>query len=385
MTVFNIADFGGAPALPDNRPALCAATDAAIACGGGQVVIGPGTWNFAAGGVPIRGAFYVQYVGCGVGVTRLMTPGGTFFDWGDGSTIVAYLGVRDLTIQGPGTHIAASLAQGITTERVLHRNPTVAVSLTQTVIARLRDSEIRDAEAGGTGIRIDGGGDHYISGLVMDKGSGDQPAYGIDILGTGGSQIAGCDIIHSGVPLRIAPATTKIAWDVLVTDTWLDTSAGDGCVVCPSGTGSVINLRLKGVRFGQCQDGMLIDGSAESTIEGIELSGCTSVLNRGNGLTLKRGKDVVVEGMLATCNNTLDAATGYGISVYPGVNEFSITRNRAGAAWPGFGTNRQRWGVVLHGANTAYRVQDNNLRGNVVGGFYDPNTTTDKVTGGNLV
>ena len=236
--------------------------------------------------------------------------------------------------------------------------------------------------AGGTGILVDGGDDHFYDHLTMGGGEYGVPESLMHIVGSSGSNnITNVDIGGAQNCLLVDPATGLAAFWVL--SSYFDNCITHGIYIHTTGVGSVVRSRIADSWTSSAlSDGITIENGGVGQINGVEINNHHAFYNKGNGLSIKAGPSITnikVEGGFYSGN------TGSGIAVGAGISAFSVVDARAGNG--GVDPTEQNGGAgvsVAAGGSDNYVIASNDLRGNAGGPIQDGGTGINKQVYGNL-
>jgi hypothetical protein len=128
------------------------------------------------------------------------------------------------------------------------------------------------------------------------------------------------------------------------------------------------------------EQGIDIAASSGGVINGVNISNSLMTNNKGAGITLRNGANVLIQGCQVYDNSTIGSAVRSGIEVSPNVSNFIIAGNTIGSGGLFGGANNQQYGILIAaGASVNYAVYGNLLVGNVTGGM--SNLATANVSG----
>jgi len=375
---FSVVDFDAKfDGSTDDVAAFQAAHDA-LPAAGGEILLPEGTTRVSSA---INITKPMTITGQGQGSTIILTTSATakIFNVTGEEVLIRNLQFGSAIARTGGAYVHFdSTANRGTIKDFLMLSYFIGVQITAEATIRIKDGSIRTGvtNAGGSGIFIDGGNDHYIDNITMDAAAGSQPAAGIRVTNSGSTNITNCGIIHHTHDLLINPQDGQTVASLYAINTFFDT-AERGIFIDPGGTGVVTRCHFIGCWTSSHSDqGVLINSGGTGERSGIEFIGHHSVLNTGIGFHLLKGTDIRIVGGAFNQNEQ-------GIAVAADVDEFSIVGAQAGA---GFGVNgNSNWGIIVAaGTSDNYTITNNDVRGNTSGGISDGGSGTTKIIRDNL-
>jgi hypothetical protein len=251
--------------------------------------------------------------------------------------------------------------------------------------------EIRDFN--GQGITINGGGDQYLDGVIMDMDSGSYaPQAGIAVSNSNGSvTISNSDILHSHHNLLINPGTGQSVKWVYIDNSYFDscdwtysTSTGNGVNVVPTGTGSILGLMISNSWMATCNNGINLGGLSTTTIDGVHLSNVMSVNNVQDGLYATYANHINLSNIAVAGNSNVTTGTYAGLEFGTGANNITITGGVVGVT-AGFGS-QQKYNVQFDAGFTGTAYLSNvNLLGATSASISNGNAGSDTINVANAM
>ncbi|MGF6963031.1 hypothetical protein OKW43_000036 [Paraburkholderia sp. WC7.3g] len=229
--------------------------------------------------------------------------------------------------------------------------------------------EIRDFN--GKGITINGSGDQYLDGVIIDMDSGSYtPQAGIAVSNSNGSiTITNSDILHAHHNLLINPGSGQAVKWLYIDDSYFDScdwtyssSTGNGINVAPTGTGSVLGLMISNSWTATCNNGIYLGGLSTTTIDGVHLSNVMSVNNVQDGLYATYANHINLSNVAVAGNSNVTTGTYSGLEFGTGANNITITGGVIGVT-AGF-ASQQKYNVQFDSGFTGAAYLSNvNLLG----------------------
>lgn len=301
-----------------------------------------------------------------------------------------YSGVYDLGLTSPsirtsGAGVSFDVVFGCEAINLNLFNQFKAIYTGLTYVMFLDRIYIRNCAATtGGGIHINGGGDQFLSNILMDNDS-TQPGYGLWLQKTGGAWVTTSDFIRSGTGVKLQPgAAEEVIW------CFFDRVACDTCSLHGWLIDAQATSTVKGCDFVQCWassasfNGVRLQGAG--VVDGMEFQNMRAISNGEDGL-IAATTGVVntkVIGGTFTGNSATTPHTHAGIDMGVDVSKFTIMGVKSGDALAITSTSQQRGIIVQPGASNNYIITGNDLDGNNLTGLTDGGTGTNKVVAGNL-
>jgi Pectate lyase superfamily protein len=183
-----------------------------------------------------------------------------------------------------------------TLERLHMEKAYIGVALSNSVIVYLDRIGINNFD--GCGIHIDGGNDHYLRGIVMNRDPDQaEPIAGIHIIDSDATSISECDIIHAGNCLLITGGR-----QIYAQNSYFDSGR--------CGIRILADNSIKRCRFSGCwtssnlEHGFLIEPAGAANVSDILLIGHHTYFNQLNGIYLGAGDHIQVVGCAGRNNGT---------------------------------------------------------------------------------
>lgn len=384
--VYNVKGYGAVgDGVANDTAAISAARDAAIAGGGGVVLLPAGRYLVSS-------------------VIEVTVPGVTFVGSGQSATTVlvssAYLDGDVFRFRNINTNNQS--AGGVKSLNIIsdvHRTGGAAIALnsvsnivvTDVDMSRMFNGIYMDGTGvlqhidrgyylnfatGGTGIWINSSAtnDTYISHIIMDNSDTAIPRAGLRITQSQATWVYACDFLHSQDCLLIdTPSGGLITW-CFFSDTAFDNGIDRSMMINPA-TGATVN----GLTFVNCwsssahtYDGCYIGGP----VNGVELIGHRSLANRGNGFYIAGPAiNVHIDSSVAAGNQA-----GHGFIAANSASKFAIRNCTSG---PYAGQSGHANGISVLAGSNEYLLTGNALLGNT-SSLSDSGGST-KVVANNLV
>lgn len=405
-----IVSSGYGNGVTDAAPGIQAAIDAALADGGGDVLLPPGTFLLKSGLTIKQG---VRIVGSGRGATTLKCDAS--FLAGDvivGSNALR-LTVRDLTItsasmrtSGAAIHLTGPTGTDGTNNVEAHhdlrnleiRNQFQGILLDgNQLLVRGEYITIKNLAPGGDGLRIETGGlqgvGQYFRWVWIDGGTNmvaNQPSSGIRIRATGEAVFEKVDVVQCQYGLLIDPQTASgcAPADVCAVnfDTcYFDTTGKEAVLIKPGTNRSVAQLRFvncwtAGAGLGtggvSTSSGFMIDVSNSGTlVYQVKLVNHDSFANALHGLrvigTGTRAQKVIVNGGSFSDNNHANNSNGAGVSME---SAFGWMVQGAELGNTPFYGALQKYGLLVDSGCDSFLYNGNMTTGNATAAVSDATT-----------
>jgi len=263
--------------------------------------------------------------------------------------------------------------------------PFIGIHINADAGTRIMDGTIRNGvtTAGGAGILINGGNDHYINNVSMNAVEGLEPESGIRIGGTisvGSTNITDVGIVTQNVGLLMNPSAGSVA-SIFAINSFFDNSASRGISINPSGTGAVVRSHFIGTWSASSTNdqGVFIQNNGD-LISGLEFIGHMSINNGSSGFQVDNATNI---SDIRVLGGTYAGNSGRGLTFAADVSEFSIIGVCSGACSNLTG-NTQAGIQIDAGSSDNYFIALNDLRDNVGSALVDNGTGVNKVIFGNL-
>jgi len=209
---------------------------------------------------------------------------------------------------------------------------------------------------------------------------------GINCKYTNGVYIDTVDCIFNNRGLMVSPNNNETVHWLFAENLICDSNTAAGVDIVPLGNGSAAGLVFNGSWSSSNEIGFKLRGNTDATIDGVLINGATILNNKLEGIILSGGpttfKNIqILDSQILSNNST--TVNKAGITVAPGVSNFSIKGNTVG----GISThpNNQTFGIdVLSGVSNNYVITNNECQGNVIGSINDKGTGTNKIVKDNL-
>jgi len=332
--------------------------------------------------------------GAGQGKTIIVPAfvSGDVIKVGDGITDIKNVFLRDFTIDAPsgfprtaGAGIRLDDAQQCEFSRIelLDQFRGIQIDGANTTHVVFKNIVIRNVvPSTGTGVFINGGGDHFFSYLSINNPDGSQPLAGIEIRNSNATWFDNSDIIHSGIGLLVNPGAGDIVTWIFAMNTAFDLNDNDGIRIKSSNAGAI----NKGHQFTGCwtssNDSVGVRIGGADVPDGIYFSNHRSFTNGSNGYLLEAGKNVNFDACKAGGNSVTTPGTSAGFQINANVNDFAV-RNCTSGLQARF-TNLQGRGLTINaGTSDNYIVTGNDFTNNTLGPL-DGGTGVNKVFTNNI-
>ena len=392
LPFFDVKDFGAVGDGVANDTATIQAAIDALPAQGGIIFFPPGVYLVTSAISVNRSDVWLRGAGFNSTIVRTESVTADVFAVGDGLTQRDNLFITDLQLDASVTKTAGAgvLFNACTfarVENVKMLGQFYGIRITGGgVVFFLNNLDIRNTVASdGVGILIEGGNDHFLSNIIMDKPSGTQPRAGIEITESGGTWITNVDAIRSGTGLLVNPGAGQVVRWLFVMNSAFDTCSDNGIAVLAStSTSTIMGLNFTGNWTSSCTNhGIAANKHASAVIDGILISDHRSFFNGQNGILLNGGINVEINDCLISGNSATTSGDDQGIAIGADVSGWSVRGCRVGQT-SGF-SNTQGYGVVVNaGASDNYQIIGNDLRGNISGAILDGGTGTNKQVFGNI-
>lgn len=387
--------------IEDDQPAVVAATNAAIAAGGGCIRFQAkryrfaSKWSIVGSKISVKGAS-----GKDASVLVGDFDGDDIISFGDGSTSINFCAISDLRVDG-GTTPRTSGA-GI-------------------AVRNVHDMLVSNIHFGlnhATCISLEGGSDAFIYKVYDCELSAG--AYGID-LGVKGGIVQDCHISRNTIASMTAAGVRAVHLSggyfgfnsvfscfrgfitapgngQYVTACKFEQCLADGCdsdgwfFNTAHANGSVTDITMVncwGASNGQVDNhhGLWIAPST-GTISGMNIVAFRAEGNNGSGMVLDGGTEIVFDNCQVFCNSMAGSGLAHGLAINVDVSRFKISGGWYGKGGRiGFvtGTNNQGFGIIVNaGASDYYSIIGVTVLDNVTGNLVDAGTGVNKVVQNNL-
>ena len=199
------------------------------------------------------------------------------------------------------------------------------------------------------------------------------------------------DVILSTVGMEIIPGNGQIVNGLGITSFYLDTSAHNGLVINPSGTGYVWALQFNALWAASSTTPGTTTGNGiwiangGAGVSGISFNGCNFVNNLKHGAQIDGGEYITFTNCQVAVNSVNSSGTYNGYNIASGVSHVSIIGGAAGGitstALP---NNYQGYGInIASGSGADITVWGVDTTGNVTGGISNGATGAGNNIGSN--
>lgn len=303
-------------------------------------------------------------------VITLSGAGGTLSD-------MTIIGTENDTDKFFAINISGDYAS-ITDVNIYQGNSGVNLCGTVAFLEKMDIRKLADDNAGGTGILISGGNDHFLSNIIISGTSTLKP-YGIEITDASGLVVQSVDIMMTAHDLYMHPTSGNIM--AAYFDNCMFDVASGNCIKM-DGEG-----QIEIVHFSDCWicsaygHGINMLGDSGS-IRDILFSGCTIFNNGVAGAQITIGDRITFDSCMVGGNNYRDLSArqnAAGIAA-TSITNLSITdsriSNKVGEEYGA--TGHQDYGVYLASCRNVL-LADNDLAGNLVSNVYSTGTSLSHV------
>ena len=407
--IFNVRDaaYGasGGGALND-APAINAAIAAAVAFlagasgaagqRGAVVYFPPGIYRIDSA-LTSPNADGIVFLGAGSGASTILVN----FAAGDVLSFVSgksFLQVRslqffDAVARTSGAYINTNGANNVLIQDVVMTGPFIGINITGSSIkVTVQDYQINEiVPTTGVGIQITNGlaGDTYLTGKgVMSNNAGTKPLAGVRIKQSGHFFIGGLNCTSTDQGLLIDPDANQDVSYGFITDCLFDSGTTNGMRINPanSATARVRSLKFVDTWFAGNANGagmFLTSQGSSAIVDDLEFVGCRWLNNGTHGIQHAFGTNVRIIGGTIAGNSILSSNVSDGINIAAGVSSWSVLNARIGPV--GTAGNTQRYAIAITaGASDRFRIQSNDLTGNVTGTLLNAATGLNQVIQGNV-
>lgn len=354
--LLDVKDFG---ALGDNATDDTAAFHACIAeCqarGGGTILVPPGQYVVTAITVPDGNSVLLEGVGPSSNIKCNLTGGDilTIIPWYSGITNIKVSGNPSRT---SGSNINLSGVSGFAYKCYIEGDFT-GIRMSG-VGCKIVECEFFYAAANADRIYATGGDtSQLIRNCIMYATTGVHA--GIYVDNSAALKIYDNDIVSQGISLLVSPGNGQHVFSLWSRGNFYD-SATAGILINPSGTGQVTRVAITDDwASSHMQNGIQLIATGTTLIDGVDIDGCETHLNGGNGVGLlgNQVKNVRIRGQTARGN-------GAGLSLDACVN-VAVEGLQFGT-YGNLGANTT--GIFIANSPT-YRITGGDLRGQNVVGF----------------
>lgn len=368
---FNVMDYGATGlGTADDTTAIQAAINAAIAVGGGVVLLPAGKY-LVSGSLTLDSSITTAHVtlqGAGPGPiqdgtvyqggTTILIPTSSANDalvvsYSDSVTIKS-LSIVSTSPRSSGRGIYLNGGTNVVIEDVFLKNQAIGIHVYGGYGHRI-DRGWWTIPPNGIGLWIDGNStvgsnDTYINGISCNGGWA-----AFRIQNTGGAWMSQCDSISSTCGLLIDPiAGQEVLWCSFEACAF-DTASNSPIIIGPAGG------KVRGLTFVECWSASVTAGVGScfviaGDVDGVQIVG-QRILNAasGNGLWVSGAKNIYVDSSVA-----FDLPNGAGFSFVSTTN-FAIRNCHSG---PYAGLPGNKYGVYIDSGCSHYVVQGCTLNGN---------------------
>ena len=234
---------------------------------------------------------------------------------------------------------------------------------------------------GGHGILIFGGGDHVITSIVHDNGTGNAYA-GIAVQATGGAFLSHLDMIRCDNGLLVNPPDSALVVALVVHHSYFDTG-GAGITISPVGVVSPGVPSIVNCRFTDCwtcgheRQGVMITG----IVQGVRFHGHMAQTNGQDGMLLAQTGDVEVSGSWI-CASSQSTPGGYS-DIRIVTDNCRIQNNTIGGPFLE-SVDKSAYAVSITAGGNALVLTGNRVHAGSSGTINDTTTSPSKVIAGNI-
>ncbi len=380
-TILNVRDYGAkGDGSTDDRAAIQSAINAAVAAGvsGRGVDLYFPSGVYAYSGVLTVVGNNVRLVGSGWQSTVLY---GTFttgdmIHLGNGSGHSG-LSITDMSLwcsaaRTTGSTVNVDFASDTVLNRLVYNNYFTGVTVQGASLkVWITCCEFNNGHpADGIGINVvnGAGGDTYIYDSIWSNPPASKPLAGIQIVQTGHTSIARCNVTSCVYGLYVVPGNTQDVSYLFIDDTLFDSCSSAGAYFYAS------NATAARIRSVECVNSWFSGSTAgpgilfntaggTSVLDGVEFVGCRILNNNQNGVTLTAGNNIDFSDCMVCGNGQASSNTLDGIAIAANVNNVNVTDCTIGQA--GTATNTQRYAInVAAGTSGGLVFTDNDCNTN---------------------
>lgn len=380
----SVKDFGAVgDGTADDTIAIKAAIDATT----GVLFFPAGSYRVTSTISWIKNDLWI--VGAGEGASKIIADfaAGDIICIGDGVANPNNSGISHLTIgsyvaKTSGAAIRLRNGHNLKVSRIrMDNNLFFGVQLDggpQQFLYYLDNFEISGAVSAGIVVGEDGTlpQDLWIStGIVVDSQNGILLKHG------SGIYLQEMDLVACGSGITTYPAAGQNVVALWANTVIADTCKSSGWKVITDG-GVIAEWTLTACWGASCGvddggHGMVFNPGA-GEIKAISITGARCINNQGNGIYIQGGEDFSIANPQCLGNSQKTAGAKYGIEVFSGVSQFSISGGVCGQGGL-FSINPQGYGIVVDpGSSDNYVISGVNVLGNVSGGISDGGTGLNK-------
>jgi hypothetical protein len=177
----------------------------------------------------------------------------------------------------------------------------------------------------GVGIKISGGGDHYIDRILMDNPAG-QPSAGILVTSSGGDWVTDCDLIRCGNGVAMTPGSGQTVEYMFFSQVCCDTCSGTPWLLQTSGTGTIYSIALENCWGSTGTSNGMVANGAGGFIDTVMLTNYRGFNSGQHGIYIENSvKNWRQIGGCISGNSTSTANTYDGINVAAGLVNFHFS------------------------------------------------------------
>lgn len=370
----SVKDFGAVgDGVTDDTAAIQAAITAAIAQGGGRVVVPSGIYRYTA--LTINGSG-VHLVGNGERATilRKTTTTGIGIDIGDGAITPDDVTVAGMTLDAAATQTAGSIIRVRNGHNVNCENLRFGVGLFRCIqfdggasqfIYRVSKIEANSASNACIVVGENGGlvQDIWLADMILDP---DNTGVGLELVNASGVYMDHIDVITGLHGIRARPGNGQRVKAVFATDVLVDTTDSHGWYIDPTGTGLAADWSMSNCWGATCGNSGSGNGFlAAGNYKGMAFSNPRFINNKQSGMVfIGSGVGVTITNPQVYCNSTIGAGTKHGIEFGGAVRGVTVVGGASGLGGL-FGTNNQQFGIFIDTGVTDIALVGVDLTGNV--------------------
>jgi Pectate lyase superfamily protein len=416
MTTFLAPLAAGA----DNTAQINSAIQLVTSGNGAAIVMEQGLY-VVEGQITINRPVALQ--GSGDGITTLaLGTNGSIVIAPAAAGVLSFVTLSDFDIIGKNrtkrsaTAIRATNMHNSTIYGITIRDHLTAIELNNTTVVTVENISVLEMTVQCTGIKINGGRDHFLNDIYIDQSTSSSGTtgggIGIDLPYSAASWISNVDIINFDYGIRIHPGRSGQPTNEAVDWCFFSQVATDQCSIAGfyfnvgfTGATSAAN-RIDGVSLTNCWAGsngvgILIEkSSAPATLDGLDFVGMKVLNNKKEGFKIgnsvgqsKRIRNIKISDCKIAGNSVNQNGGFAGVVIGDGSQNVQICDCAIGT-WGGF-VARQKYGIELATSSTAVppvptsstsgvMITGNLIDGNVGAGVFDLVSNPTKVIRDNI-
>lgn len=368
----NVLHFGADASGSADSTAAIQSAAYSLGSEGGVVKVPSGTY-LVTGTIQINRS-YIRIVGDGRYSSRFKTTNATndVLRYGDGVTNISHcfadnVGFLSSVTRTAGRFMTFDKVQECGISNFYMTTGYTGVELVDSTVCHVDNGYIANpAITTGTGIKINGGNDHYITDTITVGVVGSEPDSAVVIEKSEGTWLDNVGGLQCVSGLKIAPSGTDIVEHIFSERCAWDTNTNHGIIIQPASGATV--RRCKFVEDWASTNTLTgVTATGSGTIQDIEFIGLRCYNNQQHGVIFSTGEDISFIGGTFSGNSGASSGTYSGIT-FSGISNFKVIGATCGAV-AGF-SSLQGWGIDINNASSDnFIVSDCDLTGNVTKGL----------------